>query len=125
MKHLEHLETDAILFQNKTVQIAFILSFVFLLDIVDTVEHFFRPHQLDWPIEWLSNTVQRKCQLLVSIQLQLIFVFILLGRKKKLMYNDEEEVQAKTNNVQIDHAPNLMQNFINWNEMKQKSKINN
>ena len=29
------------------------------------------------------------------------------------MYNDEEEVQAKTNNVQIDHAPNLMQNFIN------------
>lgn len=47
MKHLEHLETDAILFQNKTVQIAFILSFVFLLDIVDTVEHFFRPHQLD------------------------------------------------------------------------------
>ena len=53
------------------------------------------------------------------------FCIYIAREKKKLMYNDEEEVQAKTNNVQIDHAPNLMQNFINWNEMKQKSKINN
>ena len=37
------------------------------------------------------------------------FCIYIAREKKKLMYNDEEEVQAKTNNVQIDHAPNLMQ----------------
>jgi len=38
------------------------------------------------------------------------------------MYNDEEEVQAKSNNVQIDHAPNLMQNIIIKTETKRKQK---
>jgi len=45
------------------------------------------------------------------------------------MYNDKEEVQAKTNNVQIDHAPNLIQKLCkfkrNEREKRNEQKISN